>query len=96
MIRFLRILAVIVLCTGILTSIVLGSTFGFKIMDQNGRIAGMSYNFLALGIGLVITVVIFSILFGLAQVLNNQRKLYPVKRTRERVTFEPTSPVYGR
>ena len=23
-------------------------------------------------------------------------KLYPVKRTRERVTFEPTSPVYGR
>lgn len=25
-----------------------------------------------------------------------KNKLYPVKRTRERVTFEPTSPVYGR
>lgn len=23
-------------------------------------------------------------------------KLYPVKRTRERVAFKPTSPVYGR
>jgi len=27
---------------------------------------------------------------------DTQIKLYPVKRTRERVTFEPTSPVYGR
>ena len=26
----------------------------------------------------------------------DENKLYPVKRTRERVTFEPTSPVYGR
>ena len=25
-----------------------------------------------------------------------QFKLYPVKRTRERVAFKPTSPVYGR
>ena len=34
--------------------------------------------------------------FQLAKNLNLLNKLYPVKRTRERVTFEPTSPVYGR
>jgi len=34
---------------------------------------------------------IFTIAFWIIAI-----KLYPVKRTRERVTFEPTSPVYGR
>jgi len=34
--------------------------------------------------------------FSIQHGMNYNVKLYPVKRTRERVAFKPTSPVYGR
>lgn len=49
-------------------------------------------------IGLIIAILAFPVFSAivLERKFESTIKLYPVKRTRERVTFEPTSPVYGR
>ena len=63
-------------------------------MRSNEESIALLYH--ATGAGKTVTAISDAKTVGKRTLMLAHTKLYPVKRTRERVAFEPTSPVYGR